>query len=140
MSSPQVAAPTRAAKIDEFGELDRQLSLLEPRYKVLAAEIRSWSTDQPAAEAVSFTGKSYTVQLTACAKKRSIFDTFKALQFLKRAVKEAGEELHQVVTIPFGVLDKYVPEALHAQCVSEERTGARLITAVPLAPPAKKPA
>jgi hypothetical protein len=124
--------PNPGQLIDEFGELDRRLTLLKPavdRHRELKEIIASWYADTPAEKATTASGKLYTVHVAAAGNERTVFDNKKAFAALKKATGSLDAAV-AAITIPAKAIDKFIPKELHPQFVSEARTGSRKVTAV----------
>lgn len=130
-SSPTSNERSRASLVDEFGELDRQLALLEPRYKALSEEINGWFENAPAAEPATIDGAQYRLALSP--KRLSRHVTKLTVLFRKLGVRR----FLQSCTFPVGECEKLLGEDGAAAFIEGGRTGKRTITAMPLAQPEK---
>lgn len=69
----QIPVKTREQLIDEFGELDRQVTQFAPvakRHRDLAEQIRGWYQEHPANQPAVANGYLYEVQVSACGEER----------------------------------------------------------------------
>jgi hypothetical protein len=128
----------RAAKVDEYGEVRRRLALCAPDEalaKALKDEIEGWHADDPGELTGIERGTQYELQFSARRMERTVFDKQKAFAKLRRALGLEG--LIAILDIPFGAgIDKVVPKSEQGAFVSEERSGYRTFTVVPLFAPA----
>ena len=123
----------RIKTIDEYGEVKLRLALSEPdeaRAKVLKEAIESWHKDGAGDVAVTERGALYEIQLSPRRNERTVTDRKKAFNVLKKAVGLEG--LIALLDVPFGILDKNIPKSAQHAFVTEERSGYRTLTVVPL--------
>ena len=122
----------RAALIDRYGELKRQIDEFKPTVeeaKKLEAEIASWYEDHPAEDAAIAEGAAYTVQVSPREFKREIYDKGKALHLVRKACGGITALL-ELLTLPLKVIDQYVPEQKQKLFLVKERTGPRTVKPV----------
>lgn len=127
MKALEKAAIERAAIVDEYGELKRQIAEQKPvvdRAKLLENTIQSWFADAPADQTFIVSGARYEAQVGMRSKKRRIFDTLKLFAILGKA------KFFEWCTVPLEVIDRIVPEGLHSSFLTEERTGSRSVKPV----------
>jgi hypothetical protein len=119
-------------KLDEFGELDRQMQLIAPpRYRSLRKEILAEYENSPAGQAIEAHGRHYVIRLSPRARERKIFDKLKAFQLLRKAI--GLEVLTGLITIPLrDAIDK------HGLFLAWEQTGDRELTTVLRVPAASE--
>ncbi len=134
--------PARKAKLDEFGECDRQLRLWKPqanpykaRYDELEAEILGWYADPKDLaddKSIVISGKSYDIEVTERSFQQkftglALADAYQLLQQIKsldmlRFFSLTLAEAKALLGKPW--LEKWVPKL---------RTGARSLKPVPRA-------
>lgn len=117
----------RAAVVDEFGELERQVALLKPtldRHAALKKEIASWYEFHSAGAAFTEAGKRYEVQISAKAKVRTITDKTKLFTALGKG------RFIDLAKISLEAIDRLIPRLHHPAFLSEEQTGNRAVRAV----------
>lgn len=125
-------APT-PEKLDELGELHRQLQLIEPRFNNLKEEVLACYEKDPPAESIHAQGHFYRMDLSARGNKRTILDNLKVFNRLRKLI--GLKELVRLITIPLeAAIDKHLPETEHDHFVKKERTGPRRMTLVSLHP------
>lgn len=115
-------ATERAARVDEFGELDRQITAMRPRVArlaVLRAEIQSWYAESDAAGTFAVAGELYDVQIGAKAQQRTPM-----MQKLYRFLGKV--KFLENCTFPVSTADKLDASAFF----QTERSGPRTVTAV----------
>jgi hypothetical protein len=123
----------RIKTIDEYGEVKRRLALAEPdeqRAKVLREQIESWHKDDANDQPVVERGLVYEIQLSPRRNERTVTDKKKAFNVLKKALGLEG--LIALLDVPFGIFDKNIPKSAQHAFVTEERSGYRTLTVVPL--------
>lgn len=135
---PAEASPEdieRMKEIDEYGEIKRRLQLREPdvaRLGVLAAKIQARHHDDSGEVAVVERGLVYEVQLSPRRNERTIKNKRKAFDALKKALGLDG--VLALLEISLTGIDKVIPRSEQKSFISEERSGYRVLTVVPLAP------
>jgi hypothetical protein len=125
----------RQSKVDRFGELDRQIELMQPavdEHAVLEAEIKSWHKDSHADKPVVETGLLYQVQMGPRTNKRTLVDKKKIFEILRRMLGLDG--LIAILDFPLGAIDKTIPQSLQKGLIHEERSGYRSLKVVALKP------
>ena len=119
----------RSAVIDEYGELDRQVSQFEPtrkRHKELQDAIRSWHDSEPADAACSVSGRLYDVIVGMCGEERFLEPKAKA-EIFKRLGRARA---FQVFSITLKAVEAELGGVVLATLASKARTGSRKLTAV----------
>ena len=121
--------------IDEYGELDRQVSQFRPvadRYETCKKLLKGQLDGQaPAHESFVRTGFGYELQVSARASERkigsmaSVYKAFRKLGGLKAFL--------EVCSIAIGVLEEKLGKSGAAGLLVEERTGSRRLKPVALA-------
>lgn len=108
-------SPSRAAIIDEFGELDRRVAELKPvidRHKELKQTICGWCDKIEADKGAVFEGRRYSAHVAAAKITRKITDKLRAFNLLKKVLGLRGAV--EKVTIPLEkAVDAYIPEKQH---------------------------
>ena len=135
-SSPRID-PKRQAKIDEFGECDRQLRLWKPqtnphraRYDELEAEILSWSASDPAENSTVLSGRAYQVEISARGFQSYFSPAAQLLAFtLLKKIK--GLDLMQFFSITLSEAKTHLGKAFLVENVPKLQTGARTVSVVP---------
>jgi hypothetical protein len=115
-----------AADVDEMGELERKISLLDPlvsRHKVLTERADEAAKVWPADSPVIIRGGLYELQLGPRRNERTVVEKLKVYNFLRRALGIDG--LVAAVDIPLAVIDKNIPESARAGLIVTERSGYR---------------
>ena len=124
-------------EIDELGELQRQIDLMDPvveRHKVLKEKLEDHAKAAPADAPVVFRGRLYQVHFGPRRRERTITNPKKAFAALKKALGAAG--VLAAIDIALGLIDKHVPESEQKSFIHEERSGWRKLDVVALTPPA----
>jgi hypothetical protein len=130
----RISPPSRAAIIDEYGELERAIAAFKPaaqRKAELEKEIASWYEDGPAEAEFTAEGRLYRVLVSPKALKRPIFDMSKLFNLLGKA------KFLQVCSVPVGAIDREIPPEKHSAFLGEERTGRRGVESVARVPVAR---
>jgi hypothetical protein len=123
----------RIKTIDEYGEVKRRLALSEPdeqRAKALKDTIEGWHKGDAGDVPVVERGALYEIQLSPRRNERTVTDKKKCFNALKKTLGLDG--LIALFDIGLGVLDKNVPKSAQHAFVTEERSGYRTLTVVPL--------
>jgi hypothetical protein len=131
--------PKRQAKIDEFGECDRQLRLWKPqtnphqaRYDELEKEILSWAADDPAEKSTLLAGRRYEVEITARGFK-SDFTAAAQLLAYQLLTKIKGLDMMQFFSVTLAEAKFHLGSAFVKENVPKLQTGARTLNVVPRA-------
>jgi hypothetical protein len=134
-SPKPLTAAEKAAKIDRYGELDRQLELMAPieeEHAALKAEFQSWHEHDQADKPVIEAGQIYQVQMSPRTNKRTILNKKKVFEMMRRAL--GIDALIGIVDIPLSEIDKTIPESMQKGLLHKERSGYRTVKVVPLLP------
>lgn len=133
--SPRLS-PARQAKIDEYGECDRQLRLWMPTvnpyqadHDRLEAEILGWSTGLAADASEKLLGKAYQVEVSARGFQHPITAVAKALAF-ELLKKIQGLDLIQFFGITLVQAKAFLGQTWLDEHVPEQQTGPRKLTVV----------
>jgi hypothetical protein len=126
----------RAAVVDEFGALSRELAEFKPRVdrcKKLAEEIAGWYATAPATEAFEASGGQYIVQVSARKRERKLMDAAMFSEFV------GMEYFLSVCTVPMKAIDA-LPRGIAARIedagiIHDDHTGNRTVVSVPRAQP-----
>lgn len=138
--------PARKAKLDEFGECDRQLKLWKPqsnphreRYDELEAEILSWCPDLAADKSTVLSGRAYDIEVTEQGLQQKFSEEATAEAYrLLQAIK--GLNLLQFFSVTLAEAKAHLGKAWMEKWVPKRQTGARSLKAVPRAEAVKKAA
>jgi hypothetical protein len=138
MASPKLVqardqAADRAAKIDEFGDLDRRIADFKPvlaRHSDLRSEILGWYPALGPDESTTANGSRWDVQISPCDKRRLI--TFAGKKRLHKIWGIA--EFLRRCSLALKALDD-IPASEHADYTVQERTGPRHLQPLPRALP-----
>lgn len=129
--------PDRAALVDEFGELSRQVAEFAPtqrRLEQLRVIIAGWYADADAAKEWRVDGQVWALHVGMRERRRRITD-------MQRLYKVLGRDTFlRLASIAMDKLELQLSEEHLAGLVVAERTGPRRIAAVLRAPPAPPPA
>ena len=133
---------TEQQDVDEYGELQRQIDLMDPvvkRHKVLEAKLKArLAGTTPGEEVGTLTGNLYTVRPGPAAVERTITDKKKVFSILKKRLGLDG--LIALITIPLGEgVDKHLTKSEQTTVLVEERSGRRSMDVVALAPASTGP-
>jgi hypothetical protein len=118
----------RAAVIDEYGRLDRELTGYKPKFarlEQLRKQIQSWYDKEDAAEEFSAEGSEFTVEVGPRTIERKII-SMKELKTRLGLVR-----FLQFAKFPLSVLDEIIPAADQSTLVTSDRTGSRRLAVVP---------
>jgi hypothetical protein len=127
------------AIIDEFGDLDREIQLFAQkvkRHKELRDLIGEAVETRKAEKPIILRGTLYELQLSPRKAERTVTDKTKLFGLLKKLL--GLDALIAALTIPLGLIDKWVPDAEDAGLAASAATGIRTITVVPLARPQRR--
>jgi hypothetical protein len=117
--------PAEQALIDEYGELDRQLSEFRPvvsRHKTLKETIAAWFDESAPAETHTAEGKLYVVQVSPRSLERRITN-------MKRLQKLLGlERFLTWCTFPLAAVDRLTED--QSSFLESTRTGSRTVKPV----------
>lgn len=117
----------RAALIDEYGELSRQLEEIQPvvaRHKMIRSMIQSWFDSTAADEPVLLQGRRYTLQVSP----RENATTLKSIRAIFREMGESKFLDHCSITLK--AVKDCLGEAKFNQLTSVNRTGLRNLKTV----------
>ena len=135
----QAPTPTREQLIDEYGELDRQYRLWQPkekRYEALKAEIKGWYENAPAEQPQACFGHLYQINLTAM-QNESTPDTMKLWKkFGKAGFLKLIVIYKTAVQKALAAINEPSDEAAVEAYFTKGRTGSRRMTAVLKSAPA----
>lgn len=112
----------RAQIIDEYGDLQRRVKefkLTQDRYEALGKTIQSWYEESDPEMPYLAEGLRYTITVSAKENQRKIKSIPKLYKFFGR------EKFLEICSVALGVLDKTLPEWLHAEHIVTARTGKR---------------
>jgi hypothetical protein len=132
---PLPAPEVRQGKADRYGELKRQLQLIDPIQQEadsLKEEIESWHQGGAGDYPVIERGFLWELQLSARRRERTIRNKWKLFNRLRSALGIRG--VIGMITIPLGEIDKVIPKSEREAFLQEERAGWRAFTVVPLHP------
>ncbi|GAC1500022.1 MAG: hypothetical protein NVS1B14_03710 [Vulcanimicrobiaceae bacterium] len=122
--------PKQQSQIDHYGELERRVTEFQPiatERLALRAEILGWALHAAPEAALSLAGHAYTLQIGPCAQQQRITS-------MRRLFRAIGQGLFlDNCTFPLKVLDA-LKLSDTAPFLTNERTGNRNLTAVPIAP------
>lgn len=137
------APPTqeeRRAKVDRYGELERQIALVDPavtELKALKEEIEGWHAGDVSDKPVMETGNLYRIQMSPRRRERILLAKKKVWNALKAVI--GLDALIALIDIPLGAaVDRYLPKSVQAGLVHEERSGYRTFAVVALQPAAER--
>lgn len=130
--APAVAETnSRAAVIDEYGELDRRIQAFEPvrkRHESLKAQIKSWYDNDPADFEATAEGQLYTVQVSARETESTVA--------MAKAYRELGKERFLAAcSITIKALTEALGTAAALALIRKARTGSRRLKVVAKASP-----
>lgn len=114
------------ALIDEFGRLDAELAVPDPkalRYKALKEQIQAWAAKYAPERPVLFQGNVYCVEVSEQPFKREITDMAKLAKLL-------GKKFLEVCSVPLKEIDKKLPPEMHSLVLSKKREGPRTLKVV----------
>jgi hypothetical protein len=121
--------------VDEYGELDRRMQLLNPdvvRYDALKRAIKSWFDRVPADADAIVEGEVYRLHLSARERERRV-------RSMRALVDVIGlDKFLEMASVPIGALEDLLGKTRAAALVTEARTGSRRIKAVPKRPAGEK--
>ncbi len=146
-TSPRLS-PAKQAKIDEYGECDRQLRLWTPtvnpyqaKHDELEAEILGWKADLPANESAVLSGKAYQVEISPRGFQRTFTEIAQGLAF-ELFKKIEGLPLTQFLSITLADARRLLGQPWLDSHAPRLQTGPRSVTVVPRAEavPARKAA
>lgn len=125
----------KAAIVDEYGELDRQVQEFEPkrkRHEALKSQIKSWYDDHPAEAEATAEGRLFRVQISARENESVIAKA--------RAYKELGKERFlKVCSLTIKALKEALGEAGASALITKAPTGSRKLKVVAKAAPGPVP-
>jgi hypothetical protein len=127
--------PPSPAIVDEFGKLDAELALLEPKIKKHAAlqrQILACYDDLPAAEDFQAHGDEFTAIIGARGNQRKILDMKKLFKALTPQI------FMKICSVPLGKLDAMLPGQEQKGLVEWEQNGPRSLNVVVKTEPSKK--
>jgi hypothetical protein len=117
--------------VDEYGELDRRMQLLNPdvvRYDALKRAIKSWFDRVPADADAIVEGEVYRLHLSARERERRV----RSMRDLIGVIEL--DKLLELASVPIGALEDLLGKTRAAALVTEARTGSRRIKSVPKRP------
>ena len=120
-------AQERAAVVDEYGRLDRELEAVKPKIKrmeQLRSQIQSWYDKEDAAAEFRADGSEYTVGVGPRTLERKII-SMKELKTRLGLVR-----FLQFAKFPLSVLDEIIAPADQSTLVSSDRTGSRRLEVI----------
>ena len=121
----------RAALIDEYGELSRQLDELKPaiaRHRELSQILQSWYSDAPADQPDTARGRIYILQISP----RDNHTSFKDLRKVYRVL--GVSKFLKLCSITLKAVKEAVPAEVYEGLTETHRTGMRTLKTVPRAP------
>ena len=121
--------PSRAQLVDEFGELDRQVTEFAPiarRHRSLQDEIRSWYSDTPRDQAATAEGHVYNVQVSPRSEERQFSLAAKVKIFA--ALKK--QRFLELCSLTLKAVEMELGETYVDLNVSKDRTGSRKLIPV----------
>ncbi len=124
---------SRAAIVDEYGELDRKIQEFKPttkRYEELKKTIQGWYADLPAEQSSVAEGKLYTVQVGARENRRKITNMLKVYRLI------GMQKFLELCSISLEAIEKVIAPSRLEGIISSERTGPRTLRPVAKASPA----
>lgn len=143
-----VPVPTRAELIDEYGEIDRELKLIEPKRKrleELKVIIRAWYDQFPAERTFEEEGRLYKLVLSPREMeatpdikeifKRCLDTTPKVIQALYARWGEKLIRFFELVSVSQKVIRERWGDKAVEEVFRRERTGSRKLTVVAKAGP-----
>ncbi len=113
--------------VDEFSELDRQVSLLKPvldRHEALKKQIKAFYECHPADQTAVAQGKIWNLQVSAKSNERK----WKSIPALYKLLKR--DVFFRVCQISLKSVEEIVGEPATAELVTTDRTGSRRLTPV----------
>ena len=145
MKTPVLPLPKKptAAEIDEFGEVRRQIKLLESsvpyqREKVLKSLILDAARSSPADQPVEYKGSLYSVVVSPAEQERKL--TLAAKKKIFAALKRGGLDPLSLFSVTLENVKVHLGESYLDSLVEKERTGSRKPTEVLMAAVEKKAA
>jgi hypothetical protein len=126
--------PPSPAIVDEFGKLDAELALLEPKikkHKALEKQILACYEDSPPGEDFQAHGEEFTAVIGARGNRRKIVDMAAVLKRMGKAI------FFKLCDMPLGKLDAIIPEQEQKGIVVWEQSGSRSVKVVTKTEPKK---
>jgi hypothetical protein len=128
---PILSSAGRGSIVDEYGALDRDVQAFSPklrRHKELGSVIRSWfDTSDPEREYLA-EGALYNVQVSACANERQVTSWPRVYRILGKT------RFLELARITLKLLERNIPEELHAKFIEIKPTGSRRLEPVSRSP------
>ncbi len=124
-------AATRAALVDEFGELDRQVKAFSEtakRHESLRKTIVAWFPNLPGDQAAIISGQLYQVNVGMREEKRSILSMVKVFKAVGKT------KFLEACSFTIDALETALGKVPAEAFLDRSRTGARKVTAVLNAP------